>query len=89
MVEESLDVGRCSRICATLLISSCPGLSRWLRDDKAGSESPDGCGAGIGMGAADMSEIIREKTSTTRPARERLFEYMTDQPNYRKKEKAE
>ena len=36
-----------------------------------------------------MSEIIRVKTRTTRPARERLLEYMTDQPNYRKREKAE
>ena len=55
---------------------SCWIKSRWLRQSDEVEESPD-C---RGMGAADTSEIIRRKTSATRPAREWIFKFIVDQP---------
>jgi hypothetical protein len=51
-------------------IWSCPLRLGLLRGGKV-AESPDSV---AGIGTADTSDIIRAKTSATRPARERIFE---------------
>jgi hypothetical protein len=73
-------LNECSGILAVSSLISFPlrlGLLR-LRRDKV-EESPDSV---AGIGTADTSDIIKAKTSTTRPARERIFEYcmIADQP---------
>ena len=50
---------------------SRPSRLGLLRSDKV-EENPD---SAAGIGTADTSEIIRAKTSATRPARERIFKY--------------
>ena len=50
--------------------SGCPLRLGLLLSDKV-EDSPD---SAAGMGTADTSEIMKAKTSTTRPARERIFE---------------
>jgi hypothetical protein len=50
--------------------SGCPLRVGFLVVDKV-EESPD---SAAGIGIADTSEIIKPKTSATRPARERIFE---------------
>ena len=50
--------------------SGCPFRLGLLLSDKV-EDSPD---SAAGMGTADTSEIIKTKTSATRPARERIFE---------------
>ena len=54
-----------------------------LRGDEE-VESPDSVAE---IGTADTSEIIKAKTSATRPARERKLEYMTIGPADRKMER--
>ena len=76
-LEETV-VGSFREICA---IPPLPWIIfSLLRENTAAAEESPDCGARMGMGRADTSEIIRAKTSATRPARERTFEYMTDQP---------
>ena len=48
----------------------CPLRLGLLRGDKV----EEGLDSVAGIGTADTSEIIRAKTSATRPARERIFE---------------
>ena len=51
-------------------VSTCPLRLGLLRGGKV-EESPDSV---VGIGSADTNEIIKAKTSATRPARERIFE---------------
>ena len=62
-------LNKCSGILRLAVISS--PLRVTLRDDK----SPDSV---AGIGTADTNDIIKEKTSTTRPAREYCM--IADQP---------
>ena len=50
--------------------SRCPLRLGLLLSDRV-EDSPD---SAEGMGTAETSEIIKAKTSATRPARERIFE---------------
>ena len=53
-----------------LAVSTCPLRLGLLRGGKL-EESPDSV---VGIGIADTNEIIKAKNSSTRPARERIFE---------------
>ena len=53
-----------------LAVSTCPLRLGLLR----GGEVEESLDSVVGIGTDDTNEIIKAKTSTTRPARERIFE---------------
>ena len=67
MTAGGVDIRPFSEILA---VSTCPLRLGLLRGGKV-EESPD---SATGIGTADTIEIIKAKTSATRPARERIFE---------------
>ena len=74
MAAGSVDIRPLNEIFAlSNRIWSCPGCPPRLGLLRGGkvAEGPDSV---AGIGTADTSEIIRAKTSATRPAREWIFE---------------
>ena len=67
MIRESVDVRP--------LIKDSPLRLGLLQEERPGIIVADTSEITRGIGAADTSEMIIAKTSPTRPARERIFEY--------------
>jgi hypothetical protein len=70
-----VDIRPLNKNFAASTTSGCPLRLGELLGDNVEVESPYS-EVLIGTGTADTSEIIKEKISATRPARERIYEYM-------------